>query len=658
MNNKIGKLFLFPVLILLIFNFTPLCVYGEAALPDDSNPFQSRPSTIDSYANYEYVIDSYDVIINVNENNTYDITENIVAYFNVNKHGIFRKIPLKNTITRTDGTSSVNQAKVSNLSVSSEYSTETSSHDYTIKLGSEDKTVIGEQAYTIRYTYNIGKDPLIDSDEFYYNIIGDEWDTAIGNITFTITMPKEFDHSKLGFSSGTTGSVNHKIEYEVKDTGITGRYIGILHEGEAVTARLTLDEGYFVQAKKTIDFNKPIDFNNPLKNLMEVNITLLFIVPSLLTLITIILWFKYGKGDRIVETVEFYPPDGLNSLEIGFLYKGEANDRDVISLLIYLANKGYIKITEAKEHLLFYQKKGFKITKLKEYDGNDSNERLFLKDLFKKNKTEVSSVDLTNKFYVTIDKILNKINSDRNENKILKSNYEISLMIYVGILISLLLTLSIPMLDYATWAELGTNLFGMLALIPFILVLFSKRISILPRILYGLFIAAMIICVYSNSLLKDAISYNKLYLFSTIWGFLCIFIMLLFDHIMPKRTPFGNEMLGKIRGFKNFLQTAEKSKLEALVMQDPSYFYDILPYTYVLGISNKWIKKFESITLKLPDWYDGTDTFNSTDFGYFMTSTMKTAQSSMTSSPSSSDGGDSGGGSSGGGSGGGGGGSW
>jgi hypothetical protein len=35
----------------------------------------------------------------VNENNTFDITETITAYFNVSKHGIFRKIPLKNSIT-------------------------------------------------------------------------------------------------------------------------------------------------------------------------------------------------------------------------------------------------------------------------------------------------------------------------------------------------------------------------------------------------------------------------------------------------------------------------------------------------------------------------------------------------------------------------------
>ncbi len=129
---------------------------------------------------------------------------------------------------------------------------------------------------------------------------------------------------------------------------------------------------------------------------------------------------------------------------------------------------------------------------------------------------------------------------------------------------------------------------------------------------------------------------------------------------MPKRTRYGNEILRKIKGFRNFLKTVEKDRLEAMVMQDPSYFYDILPYTYVLGVSNKWIKKFETISLQAPSWYDSPNVFDITTFKLFMNKTMKSAGNAMSTSlsSSSSSGGFSGGGSSGGGSGGGGGGSW
>ena len=114
-------------------------------------------------------------------------------------------------------------------------------------------------------------------------------------------------------------------------------------------------------------------------------------------------------------------------------------------------------------------------------------------------------------------------------------------------------------------------------------------------------------------------------------------------------------MLGKIQGFKYFLETAEKPKLEELVMREPEYFYNILPYTYVLGVSSKWMKKFEDIALEAPRWYYGYSTFDNHSFNRFMNSTYSSISTAMSSSPSSSS---SGGGFSGGGSGGGGGGSW
>lgn len=91
-------------------------------------------------------------------------------------------------------------------------------------------------------------------------------------------------------------------------------------------------------------------------------------------------------------------------------------------------------------------------------------------------------------------------------------------------------------------------------------------------------------------------------------------------------------------------------------MEHPTYFYDILPYTYVLGVSDKWIKKFEAISLAAPSWYDSPSDFSIDTFDSFVNSTMSSAQSVMSSNSTSSS--DSGGGSSCGGSGGGGGGSW
>lgn len=644
-----------------------------------NNTASLTPSKNYQYSSYDYVIDKYDINIIVNENNTFDITETITAYFNVSKHGIFRTIPLKNTITRLDGTTSTNRTQVTNVSVDNEYTISRKNGNYKLQIGSANRTLTGEQKYVIKYTYNLGKDPVKNYDELYYNIIGNEWDTVIGNITFSITMPKEFDSSKLGFSSGTTGSTdNSKVKYNVSGNKITGSYNGILGAGEALTVRCELPEGYFVGAGLNI-------------NIMDY---IMLLIPVIFLAIAIILWYKFGRDDQVVETVEFYPPQGFNSLEVGFLYKGQADNQDVTSLLIYLANQGYIKIAETEEKSLFSKSKGFKITKLKEYDGNNINEQIFLKGLFKKsssstslvskttetptdNINEVTSVDLYDNFYITTERILSNINNKENKYKLFEKSASIIKVFIILMIIATFCMITIP--PVFTYGEARMLIFALLFPGIGFTVMFSmlfdgtKTIyvngkathSSIGTKLFGLIWGGMFGGMPWAFTVLPALLQDPTYLIGYIIGVICVLGMVICLKYLPKRTPYGNEMLGKLKGFRNFLETAEKDKLETMVMQDPTYFYNILPYTYVLGVSDKWIKKFESISLQAPSWYDSPNAFNMVAFGSFMNNTMTSAQSVMSSSPSSdsggggsSGGGSSGGGSSGGGSGGGGGGSW
>ena len=55
-----------------------------------------------------------------------------------------------------------------------------------------------------------------------------------------------------------------------------------------------------------------------------------------------------------------------------------------------------------------------------------------------------------------------------------------------------------------------------------------------------------------------------------------------------------------------FIKTAELDKIQELVEEDPEYFYHIIPYAYVFGLTNKWIKHFENIPVVQPTWYVGS----------------------------------------------------
>lgn len=577
-----------------------------------------------------YTIQSYDINMVVNENNTFDITETIAVNFTgQNKHGIFRKIPLKNSVTRLDGTESNNRAKISNISVSDPYTASNENGYKVLKIGSSSETVSGRRTYTIKYNYNIGKDPLKDADELYFNLIGDEWDTSIRKVTFTITMPKAFDKSKLGFSSGNKTSTNSSnVDYTVIGNTIKGSLETSLYSGQGLTVRLTLPEGYFVGASSNFDYIM----------LLEIGISIIFVI------VAFCLWNKYGKDEAVVETVEFYPPDGMNSADLGFIYKGHSEQKDIISLLIYLANKGYLRIEEFEEKTLkVIKSKKFKIIKVKEYDGDNEDERTFFNDLFK-SKDEVTRSDLYDKFYVTLEKIAKNINRKENQEKIFeKASLGKRIFLIAMIIVVFLFMGGLSIIKVEDGAAI--SIVGFILVAPLVL-LYNKPNTWTIILCSFAYVFVTFFCMATD------IFENGIYLVKFIIGSICLVLLIIFLGIIKKRTVYGTEMLGRIQGFKYFLETAEKPQLEELVMREPEYFYNILPYTYVLGVSNKWMKKFEDIALEAPGWYYGYASFDNHSFNRFMNSTYSSISTAMSTSQSDSSG--SGGGFSGGGSGGGG----
>jgi len=137
-------------------------------------------------------------------------------------------------------------------------------------------------------------------------------------------------------------------------------------------------------------------------------------------------------------------------------------------------------------------------------------------------------------------------------------------------------------------------------------------------------------------------------------------LLLGFSSVSRRRTKLGDWYMERLIGFQSFLRDAESDRINALVEENPQYFYAILPYAMVLGVTDKWARNFENIT-DPPSWYHSDlygDTFSTAIFVRSMNENMNTLTSSLGSRPSSSGGDSSSGGSAGGGSGGGGGSSW
>ncbi len=591
------------------------------------------------YDNYDFYVDDFNIIIDVNKDNSFDITEEIRVYFNQSKHGIYRNIPLRNTVSRLDGTKTKNFAKISNIEVNNSYTTNINDGYYYLQIGDASTLVSGYQEYVIKYNYNIGKDPLKDKDEFYFNIIGNEWDSVITYVTFTINMPEEFDSSLLGFSNGPVNSTTNDVVYTVSKNTIKGSLSTPLYKGDSLTIRLELPEGYFSEAK----------------SFYGVNNIIAIIIPIASVLIAWLIYYIRKRNVKIVDAIEFYPPDDYNSLEIAFLYNGAVDNKDIISLLVYLADKKYLKIEEKTSKSLNTSYSTTEIIKLRDYDGNKYEESIFMESLFKSGN-KILLDDVGDELYKTIYDIKNKMNSKTNKQTIyLESNKKYKVLYIFMAILAFYISSILNSLYYYTLEMIVIDTIAILFFaVVLYLMLISKTSKTLKVIISLLVIVFAIIFLMVD---KYKYMYGNLIIFSSVLSIICYVIVICFASVFNFRTEFGNKIYGRILGFKKFLETAEKDKLEDLTEKNPEYFYDILPYAYVLGVSDKWIKNFEGIVLSAPSWYDGEDIFNIVSFNSKINSTINYVSSSSSFDGGSSVG-SSGGGSSGGGSGGGGGGSW
>ena len=544
------------------------------------------------YSQYDYIIRSYNIDITVNKDNTLSVTEDITAFFNTPKHGIYRYIPIVNRIKQSDGSYKKVNCSVSNVKAEGLYDKYTDGDNYVIQIGDPDQRLSGLKDYTISYTFSMGRDTNDGFDALYYNLIGTGWDTCINGVTFSITMPDDnFSKDKLSFYLGEYGSnTGDSIEYNVNNNVITGKVYKTLYPGEALTATLILDDGYF-----TFNYSS-----------YYAQLIFTVAVPLIALLAVLFLWTKHGRDKKIVDVVEFYPPEGLNSAEVALWYNGKLSREDTIGLLIELANEGYIEITE-KEKGKVFKSTELEIRKIKnEYTGSDDMKRQFFSGLFKSGDC-VSPDDLEDEFYNTIDGVIG-LAAGSQEKVFNKKSLALRAIGWIISILSIFISLKIAGIGLTDRGNAIAGAVGVLiGIIAFVMSFFIRQ-----------------------------------------------------------RSDMGHELKQKINGFKIFLETAEKEKLETLVESDPSYFYDILPFAYVLGVSDKWIKNFEGITLERPHWYCG-NTFSPMTMYYLMHNQMPNVTRSMISIPQSSSGSglsgggglsSGGGGFSGGGFGGGGGGSW
>ena len=557
-----------------------------------------------------YYYKNIDVNMVVNENNSYDIVETADVFFKEERHGLIWKVPAK---TYTNRFAKIDKGRVEGH----KYTISRNAFEYDIKIGDADKYVTGDQQYVISYTYNLGFDALNKMDELYYNLVGLGHDVDIENITFTITMPKSFDSSKLNFTYGKFGDTDSSdVKYSVSGNIIKGTLKGGLGPNEALTVALPLPEGYF----------KNVWRDTSLMALMGDYYEFAYL---LFLIIAIIIWGIFCKNDIIFPTVEFYAPNNYNPTEIGFINDGEIDPYDITALIIYWANNGKLMIQEEIETVknLFGSKEKSTLTFIKN-EELDSGSRPYEKKLFNAmfnkcgNGNRVTVDELKGKFgfYISTESIKQSMQKNK-ETRIFSSKGKTGSFLIKGICLLNAFWFS-TVLGYGLYHKSNEELiigllFSLAICIP--LWIFSKFLTrwknIMPRLRFNKLFNRLIFLAISFAIFYY-IAYKFSFPFMYLSGYIVCFLISLLSAFSMKRTPYGDRQTEKVIGFKEFIESAEKDKINMLVEENPEYFFYVLPYAMALGITDKWAKKFEGIVTAAPSWYS-TNALNNRTFDMY-----------------------------------------
>lgn len=588
-----------------------------------------------------YEAQQMSVTAHVRNDCTVDITEEFTIKFLATSHGMTRALP----------TNSGERYK--NLTAGGdEYELSHDSGFLLVRFGVED-VLYGmhsrPQHYTVSYTMEL---PEVENDRLLLNLIGNDFDMVRKNVTVQVDFDTPYEKDTLKLYCGVKGSDSLADESRFEIIFASDRKSFVLKTREDVELQpfvgLTLDASF---ASGT--FAKPFD----------AAALVTWAIGIILAALTLIAKILFARSEKPVAMVNFYPPESesgrqLSPAQAGMLIDNTCSPDDVTSLIFFWASKGCIEIEdEGDDTVLIY--------KAPLDDGAPDYEKRMFKKLFdratvvdtdvfgedKKPKTEkqVRISSLKERFYSSVSSVQSGVKHEYDGKLYKKSN---SVLSFAMVVIAVIFAAATVFFAYQRISLGFFNFFSLLFIVPAVLVTLLGQWTVLYKFKHtkGFSLFMSIVCLLAAAAASTAFMFvvprQVLTLSQRIAIAVCMTSVLVIAPALIKRTRYYNDRLGQLIGFRDFLRLAEKDKLEMLLKENPQYYYDILPYANVLGVSAIWQDKFKSLTVEPPAYYRMTsgDVFTIILFNSMFNRTNTHCRTVMTSRPQSKSNGSSGGG--------------
>ena len=535
-----------------------------------------------------YYYENLDIDVVVKDDHSYHVTWNCDIFYREESHGFYIFTPYIAEVALKGANYNHYQLKYAGFAVTgAPYEVYTENLNYVIKVGDPNKLVKGMQSYTLSYTCKVGKDFSEAADFVYWNIIGPFMNTLIKNVSFTVTLPHAVDvGTQAKLYKGQFGS-DFSVTLPTED-GVTFSYTTTsLGSYNGLTMYLELQNGYYTDVKDNA----------------WIMITVFILTGIASVLLCYWIYRKYGVDRRVPPTAEFEAPPGVDSASAGYILDGSADTKDIVSLIFWFADKGYLAIEEQENDT-------FLLKKVKDFpDEGGKHLNLVFDGLFHR-RDSVSTAGLNEQFFHTTAAGKTALtNFWRRKIFDVKSTWMQGVCAFVSVL---------PMLVCIVWSLLSTFalvdtgmvifLFAAVGLVWVTQLILSRWV--IARMAWsfgknlGLVASAMLILLAALAMFffimpAFLVDVMRISAYMPLFTLFCIPIVM----FCGRKTIEGEQLYAKLLGFRTFIEKAEKDRIETLIEQDPGFFYHVLPYAYAMGVTEKWAKKFEKIALQPPIWY-------------------------------------------------------
>ena len=511
-----------------------------------------------------YRVTKFESTIHVDEDGSARIQEQITFAFSGVYQGVYRTIPVD--YPGPAGSNYTLFIKIDQVTDDGgnklKYEKSTSNGTLKLKIylpGAADS----EKTVSIEYSTPNATRFFVDHDEFYWNVTGNDWPVPIGHASAIVYFPAEAtDKLRAQAFEGIYGASEHGMASVEGPTASFSNVRPIALRG-GLTLDVYVEKGVLHEPSGLARFFRFIR-SNPI-------ITL----PLWAFAVMFSMWWVKGRDPSPGMSVApmYEPPEKMGPAEVGTLIDNSVDPRDITSVLVDMAVRGYVKIVETEHKGFLSSSKDYEFHLVKDssqWSDLTDYERAMMSQVFAGGSVTLLS-DLRNHFYTALPMIKGEIMGALKSKGMYTLDPD-SAHAYVG------LGLLMVALPYVALHVLGA----------------ADFLSSIPLTIGSALIALAIVIIIGTQLSATSMK--------------------------------GARTRVQIRGFQEFMNRVDADRLKRM---PPDTFEKFLPYAMALGVEHRWAKAFDGIIQNPPTWYQSSGGQMFSTF-YFVNSLGYMAQTAST----------------------------